>query len=242
MTITAKATVILYALSLSMPWCSGIEAQAASSTTENQWRPEGDAHVQLPSHFRILSFAGTEQAAAYPFEEWYAAAGLGYQWASIRQPHLENIDPDKEYSFVFGGGYEYLRTEQSGDIKRENRLAAEVTPGFRPLSRLLLRDRNREEFRWINGIYSTTYRNMASAEVDTRVDGVRVTPFTSVEWFYDGAKHSWNEEWYTAGVQLPYKHVFMLETYYRREHCTTCTPRRWNVAGETFHYYFQRPK
>jgi hypothetical protein len=35
--------------------------------------------------------------------------------------------------------------------------------------------------------------------------------------FYDSPKHSWDQEWYAGGVQLPYKNVFMLEIYYRRE-------------------------
>ena len=39
--------------------------------------------------------------------------GLGYQWKRISKPHLENIDPDKEHFFLFGGGYERLQTLQS---------------------------------------------------------------------------------------------------------------------------------
>lgn len=61
------------------------------------------------------------------------AAALGYQFKPIRREHLENIDPEKEHYFLFGGGYEFLRTIQSGKMKDENRITIDVTPGM-PLS------------------------------------------------------------------------------------------------------------
>jgi len=54
--------------------------------------------------------------------------------------------------------------------------------------------------------------------------GFRFTPYTSAEAFYDGAKDSWDQEQYTAGVQWPYERRLMLETYYLRQNCTTLRP------------------
>ena len=79
---------------------------------------------------------------------------------------LLNIDPDKEHYLVFGGGYEFLRTAQSGEVHHENRITIDATPGFRPSVRFLVRDRNWVELRWIDGKYSTTYRNQLSVERD----------------------------------------------------------------------------
>ncbi len=231
---------IVPALVLVTTFCSGAAGQ--SQTAETEVLPEVDALIELPSHLRVLTFAGLEQGVGYPYQQWYAAAAFGYQFKPILRPHLENIDPDKEHHLVFGGGYEFLRTVQSGKLKQEERLVIEATPGFRVPADLLVRDRNRIEFRWIDGKYSTTYRNMLTVERDFVVQGFRFTPFGSVEVFYDGAKHSWNEEWYTAGVQWPYKRVVMLETYYRRENCPTCKPAYWNGAGVTLHFFFANPK
>ena len=240
--MTAKSVLrgILLILSLSTTLYPGIKAQSAPSTTENEAWPEGDLHIQLTSHLRILSFVGLEQAAGYPFQQWYVASALGYQFKPIRRPHWINIDPDKEHYLLFGAGYEFLRTTRSGEISEENRLTLDATPGLRPWARLLLRDRNWLECRWINGTYSTTYRNMVSVEGDARLHGIRFTPFGTFEVFYDSPKSSWDQEWYTAGLQLPYKRVFMLETYYRREHCATCTPQNWNAGGATLHLFVQR--
>ncbi|MGC1295646.1 MAG: hypothetical protein WA869_11440 [Alloacidobacterium sp.] len=88
----------------------------------------------------------------------------------------------------------------------------------------MMRDRNWVELRWIDANYSTTYRNLVSVEVDLLAHGFRFTPYGTAEFFYDGSKHSWDQEWYTGGVQMPYKRVFMLKTYYRQERCPSCTP------------------
>jgi hypothetical protein len=156
--------------------------------------------------------------------------------------HLVNIDQDKEHHLVFGGGYEFLRTTQSGEVHHENRITIDMTPGLRLHPSILLRDRSWLELRWIDGTYSTTYRNLLTVERDFLVHNFRFTPYGSAEVFYDGPKHSWDQEWYTVGVQLPSKRLFMLETYYRREHCKTCTPTNWNAAGVTLNFYFANPK
>ncbi len=229
-------------MSLSIFSWSGTAGQSSTSPTENEAWPEADAHVQLPSSWRVLSFVGLEQAAGYPFQQWYVAAGIGRQVKPILRPHWENIDPDKEHYLILGVGYEFLRTTQAGQVKHEDRITIDMTPSIRPLARLLLRDRNWVELRWIDENYSTTYRNMVSAEVDFLVHGVRFTPYGTAEVFYDGPKHSWDQEWYTGGVQVPYKRVFMLETYYRREHCPSCTPENWNAGGITLHFFFENTK
>lgn len=91
-----------------------------------------------------------------------------------------NINPDKEHMFVFGGGYEYLRT-LSGKAKTENRMVVTTVAGFRPLSQLLVRDRNRVEFRRVNGAYSIRYRNRVSGDYEIKIRKFRFTPCGSAE-------------------------------------------------------------
>jgi hypothetical protein len=213
-------------------------AQAATSSTESQFNPEVYAHVALSPDVSLLSFAGLHDGEGYPYSQWYAAAAMDYRFQRIRTPHLVNIDPDKETYLFIGGGYEYLTTTQSGVTTTENRVVLAATPGARLLNgHLLVRDRNRLELRWTNGKYETTYRNQLSGEWDFLIDGFRLTPYGSAEAF-DNSSHGWNEWWYTAGVQFPFgdRH-WMLDAYYRRQDCSTCTPARWNVAGLTLNYY-----
>ena len=114
-----------------------------------------------------------------------------------------------------------------------------VTPRLRPSARWLLEDRNRVELRWVNGEYSTRYRNRLTVERDFLVHQFRFTPYVSAEFFYDGAKQSWNEEWYSVGVNLPYQRLAMLSLYYLRQQCTSCSPGDANVIGVTLNFYFR---
>jgi Protein of unknown function (DUF2490) len=236
--MAAKSALLLSLLAVSLSVvCPRAAGQSAPEMTENEAWPEADLHLQLGSQWRLLSFVGLEQAAGYPYQQWYVASGIGRQLKPISKYHWKNIDPDKEHYLVVGVAYEYLRTNQSASVRNENRVTLDATANFRLASKLLLRDRNWTELRWINGVYSTTYRNLIAAEVNLRVHDFRFTPFVTTEFFYDSPKHAWDQTWYTGGVQLPYKRVFMAEAYYRRESCSTCAPQNWNVGGITLNFY-----
>jgi hypothetical protein len=230
---------ILLGICLLLTFCSRAAGQSAMSSTETKVWPEVDVHIQLPANWRVLAFTGVAQGVGYPYQQWYEAAALGYQFKPILKPHIENIDPDKEHYLVFGGGYEFLRTIQTGEIHHENRITIDGTPGFRLPGQMLVRDRNWIELRWMDGAYSTTYRNMLMVERDFLLsDGLRFSPYASAEVFYNGSKHAWNEQWYSAGIEWPYKRLLMVDTYYRRESCHGCTPTNWNVGGVTLNFYF----
>ena len=229
--ITASMWVLAVVVALLQP------AFGQSQIVGEFW-PEADVHIQFPKNWRLLGFVGLKKGEDFPYQQLYAGFGLGYQWKRITKPHWENIDPDKEYTFVFGGGYERLQTVQSGKTSYENRLALQVVAGFRPASRLLLSDRNRVEFRWVNGVYSTRYRNLVQGEYDFKVHEFRFSPYTSAEFFYSSTTSSWNQEWYTAGIKMPYKRLLMVQTYYLRQNCTNCNPANLNVAGLTLNLFF----
>ena len=212
-------------------------ALAQQPQTSGEFWPGTDAHFQFQDKLRLLGFAGLKRNEDLAYQQVNAGIGLGYQLKTILRPHLRNIDPDKEHMLVFGGGYEFLHTT-SGKPQYENRLVLEAMPGFRPLSRFLVRDRNRVEFRWVNGVYSTRYRNSLSLDYDITAGKFRFTPYTSAEVFHDGAAGSWNKEQYTAGVEWPYRRVLKLETYYLRQNCTTCNPANLNVGGLTLNLFF----
>lgn len=222
--------------------CSCAVSRAQSSETVGEFWPTLVAHTQLRPDLRVEAFAGSEKGADYPYQQLFGGAGFGYQRRRLDKPHPVNIDPDKEHQFIFIGGYEYLRTIQSGKTKDEDRLAAEVVFRQRLGPNFLISDRNRVEFRWVNGTYSTRYRNLLTLERDFLIRRFRFTPYASAEIYYDGGKLSWNEEQYTAGVEWPYKKLWMLNTYYLRQHCTTCTPKYLDVGGAALNFYFRSDK
>jgi hypothetical protein len=136
----------------------------------------------------------------------------------------------------FGGA---LQTFQSATASYENRLASQAIAAFRLASRILITGRNRVEFRWANGSYSTRYRNDLYGEYDIKVRKVRLNPYASAEVFYDGATSSWNEEQYTAGIEWLLQTHFTIQIYYLRQNCTTCNPQHQNVGGLALIFFFR---
>ncbi len=210
---------------------------AQTQTTSEFW-PTLNAKFRLHDKWRALAFAGLKKGEENEYQQLNAGFGVGRQLKLIRKPHPENADTDKEHTFVLGGGYERLQTFQSGTMSNENRMALQATSGFRPLSRLLLSDRNRIEFRWTDSGYSTRYRNNMQALYDVIIHEFHFSPYGSAEFFYDGAKGEWSREQYTAGIEWPIGHKMTLQTYYLRQN-NVSNPEHLNVGGLTLNLNFK---
>lgn len=195
-------------------------------------------HFQLHDNYRMIFEAGLKNGEEVGYQQLNLGAGIGGQWKAMAREHLINIDPDKEHNFVAGVGYERVQTPNSGASTNENRMVLAGTFNFRPTSRLLLQDRNRLECRWINGVYSTRYRNYQYSQYDIKIRGFVFSPYGSAEEFYTTQYDSWNETQYAAGIEWPYHKLLMLQTYYLRENCSTCNPGHLNVGGLTLNVFF----
>jgi len=214
-------------------------ARAQLPATGGQGWYTGNVWVQFPGHFRFLGTAELNSGTNYSYDQWIAGGAFAYQWKHInRIDHLVNINSDKESRVTAGLGFEYLWTDQEGTSTGEDRLVVLITPRWRPFSRWLLEDRNRLEFRWVDGDYSTRYRNRLSVERDFRVHQFRFTPYASAEIFYDFASGTVDEEQYAAGIQWPYRRILMVETYYLYQHSHSA-PHDVNVFGITLNLYLR---
>jgi len=152
---------------------------------------------------------------------------------------LRDIDEDIDHFFVVGGGYEYLHTIDQGRLTIENTIIAQATPHI-VLSGLTLSNRNRTEFRWLNGVSNFRYRDRLTVIRQSEVRTFRFAPYGYGELFYNSTLHSWNQREYAAGVQFPYKSRLMLDTYWLRESCTSCSHGSVNMIGVTLNLYFRQ--
>lgn len=221
-----------------------VPARAASQTptTGSAFWPAVEAHAKIRGNVRLLAFAELKNGEDYSYDQWRLGAALGYQMKSFARPHLEDIDPQREHKLLFGAGYEYIESTESSKPGTENRVTLGFTPRGRFPGGILVSDRNRFEFRWIDGVYSNRYRNELAVERGTAVQHFRFTPYATAEFFYDLADGSWNQEQYAIGIAWPYKRVLKLDTYYLYQDCATCDPRYLNVAGVTLHYFYRNTK
>jgi len=197
-----------------------------------------NAAFDLRPRMRLQISEELQNGAA--LRQWSTAAMISYRMRRLLTLRAADVDEEKHYNFVFGAGYEYLHTNQDGEIKKEHRLPIQGTARHAPGLGLLLTDRNRVEFRWVNGDFDFRYRNKPVIERAFRTGGFRFTPYASGELFYDRNHHSWNENEYAFGVLLPYKKVLKLDTYFLHKNCTTCSPGHVNAFGLAVTWYFRR--
>lgn len=172
--------------------------------------------------------------------QWKVGTILSYRMSRIFAKHRDDIDSENEYNLVVGGGYEFVQTKQTNGTKREHRVMVQTTPKYVVSGGVLLQDRSRAEFRWVDDVYNFRYRNKLTADRPFKIGKVRLTPYASGELFWDRNHHAWNENQYAFGVQLPYKKLLMLDTYYLRQNCTTCSQDPVSVFGVSLNFYFKR--
>lgn len=216
-------------------------ARAQTPAAEKEVWPRVTASFDLRPRTRLQVYGQLENGEDVPYLQWKVGAMINYRMKrSLRQE--ADIDEENKHVLVVGAGYEYLQTTQNDKTKRENRIIVQGTGRHHPGAGILLTDRNRIEFRWVNGVYDFRYRNQLTVNRGFRVNKFRFTPYASGELFWDRNHHSWGENQYSFGVQFPYRKSLMLDTYYLHQNCTTCSQQHVNVLGLTLNLYFKQNK
>ncbi len=210
---------------------------AAAQTSEELW-PKVKVAIELRSKTR-LEISGEKQSGEdLARTQWKVGIIGSYRLKRLVKAHLGDIDDEKNHFMTLGAGYEYLYTNDNGSTKTEKRLVVQGVPHyFIPRAELLLQDRSRIEFRWVNGSYSTRYRNKLTVERTLKLTRFRTTPYASGELFYDGQHRSWNQNTYAFGVIFPYKKLLSVDTYFLRQNCTTCKEEHVNAVGVTLNVF-----
>lgn len=114
---------------------------------------------------------------------------------------------------------------------QESRPQIDVILRIPLLWRFDINDRNRFEFRWIDGEPSQRYGNRMLLEHPLQFAKKRFTPFAGVEWFYDTRYHAWNKTRYSAGLRLPITPHMEISPYYLRQNDSRSVPGHVNAAA-----------
>ena len=209
------------------------------SPATEMW-PEIRANFEIERRLGVQVFFEKHDGEDVSLTQWKVGSIISYRMSRIFDKHRDDIDHENQYNIVVGGGYEFVKTEQPSGTKREHRVMVQSTPKYIPGGGVLVQDRSRAEFRWVDGVYNFRYRNKLTVDRPLKINKFRFTPYVSGEMFWDRNHHAWNENQYAFGVQLPYKKLAMLDTYYLRQNCTTCSQDPISVFGITVNFYFRR--
>ena len=230
-----------FVLLAALPYLNATMASGQVQPEQTVWeaRPKVVSAIDLLPRTRLETWIEFQEGLDFSFHRWRTGGLISRRMKPILNLRLRDIDEDNDHFFVVGGGYEYLHTIDQGRLTIENTIIAQATPHI-VLSGLTLSNRNRTEFRWLNGVSNFRYRDRLTVIRQSEVRTFRFAPYGYGELFYNSTLHSWNQREYAAGVQFPYKSRLMLDSYWLRESCTSCSHGSVNMIGVTLNLYLRQ--
>jgi hypothetical protein len=227
--------VIPFLLFISM----GVTAPTPQDTG-SEVRPELNVYLQLDPMIR-LQFQGSF-TGDLTTNDWQAAPTIFVETALkpvLRRRLRQEPDVFRKRYLTFGAGYRYRTDLASGGSPHENRGILQLTSRYPLPWHLVISERNRGEFRFIQGeAFSNRYRNRLRLEYDFEEGRFECTPYVDFEIFYDTRFDQWTTKRYESGVQLPVGSHVMLEPYYLRQDALHAIPQHINALGFKLNLYY----
>jgi hypothetical protein len=222
-------------------------ARAQEPTTRNEFWPEIDVYINVKPKVRLFLLGTVSKAV----EDGEFRNAQGYEGQI--GVHVDYI-PNEHV--ILRAGYRYGSSVGSNkDSFKEHRLLTEQTLRHLLPGDFVLSDRNREDFRFVNGDFSFRYRNRVTLEREFKwpkvpiLNGRTITPYVSGEVFYDTRYNVWNRNRFAVGFQqslrrgllgkmvLP-KHQIILDLYYMRQNDSRAEIPHVNAVGAALSFYF----
>jgi len=217
-------------------------ARAQQPTTRNEFWPEIDVYINLKPKLRLYLLGTVSKSV----EDGELRNARGFE-AQIGA-HIDYL-PNEHV--ILRIGYRFgTSVGETGEPFKEHRLLAEQTLRKLIPGSLMLSDRNREDFRFVNGDFSFRYRNRVMLEREFHLFKRRtVTPYVSGEIFYDTRYRTWNRNRLAVGMQtslrrgpirklmLPQRQI-ILDLYYMRQNDSRSEIQHVNGLGAALAFYF----
>ena len=210
---------------------------AAQNQSAQAW-PEVDTYVTLNSDVRVSFFAAATRENR---EGTNAEIGPNIDFyfkplVKLTRITVFELDQSKSRLVMLRAGYRYMPSTNGAT---EHRGLLEATARY-PLARgVLLSDRNRVDFRFIDGEFAWRYRNRISAERALSIRSFHFIPYLRAEAYYDGNVGKWSRTAETVGCIFPFRRRYELEPYYEHQNDTSTAPNRQvNALGLVLSMYF----
>jgi Protein of unknown function (DUF2490) len=217
-------------------------ASAQEPTTREEFWPEIDVYITVKPKVRLY-LTGTVSKSV---EDGELRNAQGYEGQI--GVHVDYI-PNNHV--ILRTGYRYgTAVGSNSEPFKEHRLLTEQTLRHLLPGDLLLSDRNREDFRFVNGDFSFRYRNRVTLEREVHLfKGRTITPYVSGEIFYDTRYNTWNRNRWAVGLQqsllrgplrkmLLHKRQVILDLYYMRQNDSRSEIQHVNAIGAALAFYF----
>src|SRR5260370_15144889 len=198
---------------------SAVEKQPISGNGDWKFWPEVNLSIKLNERIAVLG-AGTLHFGSDISDLNEEQAGIGL-----------NVSINRYFSLT--PAYRYIKQQPLGRSHvTEHRLFLDFTARVPLAKGLLLSDRNRGEFRRINGVSSNRYRNRLQLERAFKIFRHKVTPYLADEGSYDDRFHIWNRNRLYACARGRLGEHLGVDGYYLEKHDVRDRPyMRRHVLG-----------
>jgi hypothetical protein len=212
---------------------------AGAQSSRREFRPEFDLYIHYGERTRFV-FKNTLNEGP---EEDYAQGSFSASVEIALRPVFRralraNPNVFRDRYLTFRTGYEFRAGTNQGKSSGESRIIVESNARYPLPLGIVLRDRNRGDFRFVHGQpFSARYRNRLWIEHDLKLGGkVAATPYVYDEIYYDGRFGAWSSNRIAMGVELPVSKL-VIEPYLLRQHNTRSSPTWVNAFGLKFSLY-----
>jgi hypothetical protein len=214
---------------------SGTRAQSSAGVFE--FDPGLTVAVDLNRVVRLDFAVGKENTEQLASAKGKASGGVSFRLKPFRKTFLDLLDTDKQHRYVLGVAYEFSRTLEGEEIFREQKIMVDGTYRYSLPAKVLMTDRSRFEFRWLENDFHWRYRNRLFLERPLKIEKLRFTPFGGAEAVWDQRYTKWTIFKFTGGVQFRLIRRSTLDVFYERQHCVTCSNPNTNIFGLTLNIY-----
>ena len=217
-----------------------LSGRTATAQEMRQVRPEFDLYVNEGSRLRFVFQSRLNAGVNTPYSQGAFSCFVDFALKPLLRRELRHDgDVFRRRYLTFRGGYQYSTTISNGKVTLENRSILEFTGRYPLPLGFVLTDRNRQEFRMVEGQnVSVRYRNRLWAERDLRFKALSFTPYLYDEVYFDTRYHAWSANRLAIGLRVPVGTRLALEPYLLRQINYQGSPSRIGALGFKFSAYF----
>jgi len=228
---------VLAAFGLAWP----VAAQPDETSIFDQLWPETNVYVKLNDSSRLFFLvAGTRTKA-----EGYTDGQLGAHVDLFARPfffknrYSRHPDIARNKFLMVRLGYLFGATPpDSPKPFVEHTPTFELIPRFY-FKRLLVTNRSRMDFRFIDGAFTPRYRQRLKLEGTFPVGRLSLTPYAHAEAFYDWRWNVFHRFRFSAGAEIQVARRVVLEGYYLHQIDTRSSSRNQNIVGVAIQFYLR---
>jgi len=219
------------------------EARGQNTETVNEFDPGISVAIDLNPRVRLDIFTGRDKSEEIGAGKEKIGAGVSFRTKPVFKHFLDSLDTDKQHRLVIRTSYEYWRASDSGEkTVDEHIIALDATFRWAFRHGVLLSNRHRVDFRWVNADFHIRFRERFMIERRFKLIKREITPFFDAEAFWDQRYKKFNLFRFMTGVQIRLIRSASLDLTYERLHCVTCPDVNTNSFGVRLNIFLRRKK